>query len=221
MTQVQDSHFYRPEEGHGLAHCPLKAIVAPRPIGWISTVNAEGRANLAPYSFFNLICEQPPILAFSSKGRKDTLRNVEQTGEFVANLATFPLAERMNVTAAELASEVDELEHAMLERQPGRMVAVPRVAAAPAALECKALGVDEIRDLRGVGTNWHRITGQIVGIHIDPDYIRDGLLDTAAAEPIARCGYRGQYAHVDSLFEMVRPNEASALFKPAAGKAET
>ena len=214
---MKNSHFYKPEEGHRLPHCPLKAIVAPRPIGWISTLDDDGVVNLAPYSFFNLICETPPILAFSSKGRKDTLRNVEATGEFVANLATYAQANEMNGSAAELPSHIDEMAYVKLKQAPGRMVKVPHVDSAPAALECRAISTKEIYDFGGKGTGWYQIIGQIVGIHINRGFLRDGLFDTATAGTVARCGYRGQYAHVDELFEMIRPNEASALFKPGGG----
>lgn len=205
------THFYEPAKGHRLPHSPFKAIVAPRPIGWISTVDSQGRVNLAPYSFFNALCETPPIIGFSSKGRKDTLRNAESSGEFVANLATFALAAQMNLSAAELPFGEDEMRLAGLEAAPSTMVTPPRVAAAPAALECKLLSISELRDLEGKAVDWFLITGQVVGVHIDPAYLRDGLFDTAMARNIARCGYRGYYAETDKLFEMARPAEASAL----------
>jgi flavin reductase (DIM6/NTAB) family NADH-FMN oxidoreductase RutF len=204
---VSDTHFYEPSKGHGLAHCAFKAIVAPRPIGWFSTVDEAGNVNLAPYSFFNAMCEDPPVVTFSSKGRKDTVRNVERTGEFVANLCTYELAQQMNVSSTAVPSGVDEMMLAGLERASSRMVKPPRVAAAPAALECKSLGITEIKDLSGRGTDWYMVLGQVVGIHIARAYLRDGFFDTAAASPIARCGYRTYYAKVDRLFEMVMPND--------------
>ncbi|HEX8916655.1 MAG TPA: flavin reductase family protein [Humisphaera sp.] len=202
---MSDFHFYDPAVGHGLAHDPFKAIVAPRPIGWISTVDEQGRVNLAPYSFFNAVCDTPPIVAFSSSGRKDSQRNAEATGEFVCNLATRPLAEAMNLTSATLPHGADEMAFAGLEAAPSRVVRPPRVAAAPAALECKLLQVIPLRDLTGNATANTLILGQVVGVHIDRAYLKDGIFDTAAARPIARCGYRGDYAEVASLFEMLRP----------------
>ncbi|MGE4241465.1 flavin reductase family protein [Ramlibacter sp.] len=206
-----ETHFYEPSKGHRLPHSPFKAIVAPRPIGWISTISPEGRVNLAPYSFFNALCETPPIIGFSSKGRKDTLRNAEATGEFVANLATRELANQMNISAAVVGPEVDEMQLAGLEAAPSTMVKAPRVAAAPAALECKLLSITELTDLEGKGTDWFLISGQVVGIHIDPAYLRDGIFDTSMARNLARCGYRGFYSSTDTLFDMVRPEEASAF----------
>lgn len=208
---ARSTHFYEPSKGHRLPHSPFKAIIAPRPIGWISTVDRQGNVNLAPYSFFNAICEEPPILAFSSKGRKDTLRNAEATGEFVANLATYALAEAMNISAALVPSDVDEMRLAGLTAAPSTMVKAPRVAEAPAAMECKLLSISELQDIEGRRTDWFLVTGQVVGVHIDSAYLRDGLFDTAMAANLARCGYRGYYSQTNALFEMARPQEASPL----------
>jgi flavin reductase (DIM6/NTAB) family NADH-FMN oxidoreductase RutF len=205
------THFYEPRNGHRLPHSPLKAIVAPRPIGWISTCDLEGRVNLAPYSFFNAVCEEPPILLFSSKGRKDSLRNAEATGEFVANLVSQPLAQAMNETAAEVAAGIDEMRLAGLDPAPSTMVRPPRVAQAAAALECRVLDIRELNGLDGRATNWFMIWGEVVGVHIDPAYLKDGLFDTAAAQVMARCGYRGFYSVVDELVGIARPSESSAL----------
>src|SRR6478672_11479399 len=136
---MSEFHFYEPKAGHRLPHDPFKAIVAPRPIGWLSTVDAEGRMNLAPYSFFNAFCDDPPIVGFSSTGRKDSQRNIEATGEFVANLATMRHAQAMNMTSAPVPHEVNEMELAGLTPAPSRLVKPPRVADAPAALECRLL----------------------------------------------------------------------------------
>ena len=214
MTAVlADTHFYEPAQGHRLAHCPLKAIVAPRPIGWISSVDAKGNVNLAPYSFFNMVCDAPPILYFASKGWKDSTDNIRATGEFVASLVNRPLAEAMNVTSAAVPPGEDEMRLAGLAAAPSRLVKPPRVAAAPAAFECKSLGITEVKDLNGDGTDWYMVLGQAVGVHIDPTYLRDGIFDTVAAQTIARCGYRGYYAEVTGTFEMIRPSEASVLQK--------
>lgn len=198
-------HFYEPREGHGLRHDPFKSIVAPRPVGWVSTISAEGRVNLAPYSYFNAVCDKPPMLMFSSAGWKDSVANVEATGEFVWNLATRALAERMNETSRPLPPGEDEFDHAGLEKAPSRLVRPPRVAASPASLECRLLSITELRGLDGAGTGHHLVLGEVVGVHIRPEVIRDGVYDILAARPIARCGGPGDYAEVDHLFDMRRP----------------
>ena len=202
---MSETYFYEPGKGHGLPHDPFKAIVAPRPIGWLSTVDTDGRVNLAPYSFYNAFSEAPPIVGFSSGGRKDSQRNVEATGEFVANLVTRKHARAMNLTSAPFPPGVNEMERAGLTAAPSRLVRPPRVADAPAALECKLLLVLPLKDLDGRSTANTLILGQVVGVHIDPAFLKDGLFDLAAAGTIARCGYRGDYAEVTSLFEMLRP----------------
>jgi flavin reductase (DIM6/NTAB) family NADH-FMN oxidoreductase RutF len=202
---MSDFHFYQPGRGHGLPHDPFKAIVAPRPIGWISSIDKQGRVNLAPYSFFNAFSEFPPIVGFSSGGRKDSQRNVEETGEFVANLASQKHAEAMNRTSAPVPHGVDEMELAGLKAAPCMLVKPPRVADAPAALECKLLSVLPLKDLNGNLTNNTLILGQVVGVHIDKAFLKDGIFDLSLVRPIARCGYRGDYAEITSLFEMIRP----------------
>jgi flavin reductase (DIM6/NTAB) family NADH-FMN oxidoreductase RutF len=202
MTQ---SHFYEPSAGHRLRHDPLKAIVAPRPIGWISTVDASGVVNLAPYSFFNMVSDEPPMVMFSSTGWKDSVRNVSETGEFVTNLAVRALAEQMNRSSAAVPPGVDEMELASLEKAPSVLVKPPRVAAAPAALECICVSIERLRGIGGVESSNYMVIGQIVGVHIDPAFLNNGIFDTARARPLGRCGYRGDYAEVTSLFEMVRP----------------
>lgn len=205
MGASSEVYFYEPARGHGLPHDPFKAIVAPRPIGWISTRDRHGRANLAPYSFFNAFSSSPPIVGFCSEGRKDSVRNAEETGEFVANLATRPLAAAMNQTSAPVASEVDEFALAGLTPAPCRLVAAPRVGEAPAALECKLLQVVRLRDLEGRDLECYLALGQVVGVHIASAYLKEGRFDTAAAQPIARAGYRGDYFEMGALFEMLRP----------------
>ncbi|QEH38578.1 Flavin reductase like domain protein [Aquisphaera giovannonii] len=202
---MTETHFYEPSRGHRLPHDPFKAIVAPRPIGWISTRDRGGRVNLAPYSFFNAFCDDPPIVGFSSQGRKDSLRNAEESGEFVANLATRALAEAVNLSSAPVARGVDEMAMAGLTPAPCRLVAAPRVGESPAALECKVIRVVRLADMHGEETSNFLVLGQVVGVHIDPAYLKDGLFDMTMARTIARCGYRGDYAEVDHLFEMVRP----------------
>lgn len=196
--------FYEPQSGHGLRHDPFKAIIAPRPIGWISTIDPQGRRNLAPYSFFNAVCTEPPMLAFCSEGMKDSARNAEATGEFVFNLATAALAEAMNQSSASVPLDVDEFELAGLAAAPCRLVRAPRVAASPAALECRVIDVLHLRDLAGNGVDRYLVIGQVVGVHIDEAYLTDGLFDTARAMPLARCGYN-DFASVTSVFPMPRP----------------
>ncbi|VXC88997.1 Asp/Glu/hydantoin racemase [Burkholderia sp. 8Y] len=201
-----DVHFYDPSEGHGLPHDPFKAIVAPRVIGWISSRTADGGVNLAPYSFFGAFASFPYVIGFSSEGRKDSIGNIEATGEFVWNMSTRPLAERMNRTSAPVAPEIDEFELAGLRKAPGRNVDVPHVAESPAALECRLLQVVRLHDLAGQPMNNWLALGQVVGVHIRSEFLKDGLFDTAAARPIMRAGYRADYAEIGEMFQMVRPS---------------
>jgi flavin reductase (DIM6/NTAB) family NADH-FMN oxidoreductase RutF len=189
---------------HNLPHDPFKAIVAPRPIGWITSLSANGTINLAPYSYFNGISSRPPCVMFSSEGHKDSVANVEETGEFVCNLATWDLREQMNLTSATFPRGVNEMAEAGLEPAPSRLVKPPRVAASPCALECKLLQIVPISDINGKFLDRHVVFGQVVGIHIDDRFIKNGLLDTAALKPIARCGYH-EYAVVTGVFQMIRP----------------
>ncbi|MGF6551431.1 flavin reductase family protein [Paraburkholderia youngii] len=199
-------YFYDPAAGHGLPHDPFKAIVAPRLIGWISSRDAQGALNLAPYSFFGAFATFPPIIGFSSEGRKDSLANIEATGEFVWNLATRPLAEQMNRSSAPVAPQVDEFALAGLTPAPGRNVAVPHVAESPAALECKLLQIVRLHDVDGKPMDNYLSLGQVVGVHIDEAYLKDGLFDTHAAQPIMRAGYRADYAQIGEMFQMIRPS---------------
>lgn len=192
-------------DGTVLPHDPFKALVAPRPIGWISTVGAAGAVNLAPYSFFNAVASAPvAILAFSSEGRKDSVTFAEETREFVWSMPTYALRDAMNATAASLPRGASEFGHAGLETAPSRLVKPPRVAASPCALECKVLEVIRLRQLDGTFTDNHLVLGQVVGVHIDDRYIRDGRVDLAAMQPIARCGY-ADYAVVTEVFSLTRP----------------
>ena len=191
--------------GHGLPHDPLKAIVAPRPIGWISAINAAGQVNLAPYSFFNMFSTRPPIVGFSSEGLKDSVSFIAETAEFVCNLATYDLREAMNATSAPLPRGVSEFGHAGLEAEPSRLVGPPRVKGVAAALECRLVEIVRLRTSDGEMLDRHLVLGHVVGVHIDERFLTpDGRFDTAAARPIARCGY-SDYAVVDSLFSITRP----------------
>jgi len=199
-------YFYEPRKGHGLAHNPFKALVAPRPIGWISSIDRSGQINLAPYSFFNAVCDVPPMLYFSTTGeRKDTLNNIEATGEFVVNFVGAVHAQAMNATSASVAPGVDEFALAGLTQVPSMIVKPPRVGGAIAAMECKLTQVLRLTNAEGIEINGWVTIGEVIGIHIDSAYLKEGIFDTAAARPIARCGYRGDYVEVNQIFEMIRP----------------
>lgn len=197
--------FYDPRsEPHGLAHNPWTALVVPRPIGWISTLSADGVANLAPYSFFNAVSGSPPFLMFSSAGRKDSQANVEATGEFVANMATADLALAMNTSSATVAPDVDEFVLAGLEKAPCKNVAVPRVLASPIAIECVLTQIVPLVSRDGKAGRSNLIIGEVVGIHIEDDVIVDGLLDITRIRPLSRLGYM-DYAITEDVFAMHRP----------------
>lgn len=198
--------FYEPKNGHGLKHDPLKAIIAPRPIGWISTLDGNGRPNLAPYSFFNAFGSRPGVLAFSSEGMKHSAEYAIASGEFVFNLSTRPLFDAMNASSGSLPAGVSEFETAGIEAAPCVVVKAPRVAASPAAMECKVLHHWAVTDLDGQPTGAVVVFGQVVGVHIDEAALRDGLFDAVAAQTIARCGYR-DYTQVTEMFEAARPDD--------------
>ena len=196
--------FYDARENkHGLKHDPYKALVSPRPIGWISTVGSDGIVNLAPYSFFNALSDSPHYVYFSSAGRKDSQRNAEDTGEFVCSLATWDLRDQMNVTSAGVAPEVDEFVLAGLTPAPSKLVAPPRVAESPVAFECKYYQSLELP--RDTGRNDYTVViGRVIGIHINDDVIIDGMVDMGKLRPIARLGYK-DYTVVDTVFSLDRP----------------
>lgn len=189
---------------HGLPHDPLKAIVAPRPIGWISTVDSEGRPNLAPYSFFTLVSENPGIIAFSSAGWKDTIDNLQKTGECVCNLATLALMEAVNETSAPLPHGASEFARAGLTPVASTLVKPPRVGEAPAALECLLVQIDELKDLSGRPLGRFLALAQVVGIYIDDAALTNGILDLSQVKPLARLGYL-DYAAPGELFARRRP----------------
>jgi len=189
---------------HGLRYDPFKAIVAPRPIGWVTSMSAKGEINLAPYSYFNGVSSRPAMIMFSSEGRKDSIAFVEETREFVCSLTTWDQRDEMNATAAPLARGINEMERAGLKPAPSRLVKPPRVAGSPCALECKLLKIVNLDDIDGKKTERFVVFGQVVGVHIEDRFIKDGRLDTAAMKPIARCGY-DEYAVVTEVFSMERP----------------
>jgi flavin reductase (DIM6/NTAB) family NADH-FMN oxidoreductase RutF len=189
---------------HGLKWDPFKALVTPRPIGWISTLGKNGVVNLAPYSFFNAVSTDPHFVMFSSGGCKDSQRNAEETGEFVCSLATYDLREAMNRTSQHVAPEVDEMALAGLTPAPSKLVAPPRVAESPVAFECRYWRTIDLPGPNG-GPGTHAIVlGQVVGVHIDDSVIVGDKVDVTKVKPIARLGY-GDYAVIDEVFELSRP----------------
>ena len=200
--------FYRTDEDHGLARDPLNAIVVPRPIGWISTLDGAGRANLAPYSFFNAVAYRPPQVMFASTsnhafgGLKDSVENARQSGEFVVNLATWELRRQMNASAVPAPREIDEFEYAGLEKAASELVGPYRVVGSPVHLECVYVRTVELEGEEGDPNTV--VFGKVVGVHIDDRFVVDGLVDTVAMEPIGRLGYL-DYVKVDKRFSMERP----------------
>jgi len=201
------THFYEPRQGHGLPHDPFNAIVGPRPIGWISSLSQSGVLNLAPYSFFNAFNYIPPIVGFASIGAKDTLRNVQETGQFVWNLATRPLADAMNASCAAVAPEVDEFALAGLTPAPSRLVKPPRVEESPVSFECQVTQIIQLQRADGDTVPTWLVLGEVVGVHIAQDSLRDGVYDTAAAGHILRGGGPADYFSIgpEQLFQMHRP----------------
>ncbi len=200
-------YFYEPRNGHGLPHDPFNAIVGPRPIGWISSRSVAGVLNLAPYSFFNAFNYTPPIVGFASVGYKDSVRNIEKTGEFVWNLATRPLAEAMNQTSAAVPAEVDEFELAGLTPAASRLIGVPRVAQSPVSFECRSTQIIQLHGIDGVKVPTWLVLGEVVAVHIAQASLKNGAYDTAGAGHILRAGGRGDYFTVgpEQLFRMDRP----------------
>ena len=201
--------FYRPGvDSHGLNFNPFKAMISPRPIAWISTIDVNGRANLAPYSFFNAFADNPPMVAYGSgKSKlgsdedKDTLTNVRETGEFVVNIVSAAMKEAMNATSAHLPSGADEFERCGIEKAGSTTVSAPRVAVAPASLECKLW---KILDLPG-GINF-MVIGEVTGVHYNTDFVKNGRFDVEKYQPVARLGYR-DFCTVTSVFELDRPDD--------------
>ncbi|MBL7252595.1 flavin reductase family protein [Alloalcanivorax marinus] len=202
-----DTHFYQPSAGHGLPHDPFNALVAPRPIGWISSQSQDGVLNLAPYSFFNAFNYRPPIVGFASIGYKDSVRNIQATGEFGWNLATRPLADAMNQSCAAVAPEVNEFELSGLTPEPSRIIDVPRVKETPVSFECRLSQVLRLTGADGAETDTWLVLGEVVGVHIARHLLKDGVYDTAAAEPILRAGGPADYFSVNETtrFQMYRP----------------
>ena len=199
--------FYQTDKrDHGLPHDPFKAIVAPRPIGWISSLSAQGQPNLAPYSFFNAVSSAPDMVAFSSSGWKDSVSNIRDTGEFVCNYVSQNLRQAMNITSGQVNHGINEFELAGLEMAPCRLVQPPRVKIAAASLECKLTQIVELKINSAKSTDHFLVIGEVVGVHMDDKCIVDGIFDVTIADPITRMGYR-DYSTLGDVFQMTRPTE--------------
>jgi flavin reductase (DIM6/NTAB) family NADH-FMN oxidoreductase RutF len=203
--------FYRPKDGHGLPHDPFKAIVVPRPIGWISTVDAQGRPNLAPYSFFNGCGDHPPMVMFAQTGRKtrdeaekDSIANIRATGEFACSVVAQALKDAMNASTASFPAGVDEFAKAGLTKGEGREIRAPHVAEAPAVLECRMVKIVDDLPVWRDGLMNIIVIGEVVGVHIRDEVLKDGLVDVLAYNPVARMGYK-EYTTVENRWEMLRP----------------
>lgn len=207
--------FFEPgqHKRHGLPHNPFKALVAPRPIAWISSLSDDGIVNVAPYSFYNAVSDQPPIVFFApngpsrAEGVKDSQRNAEETGEFVVNVPTWDLREKMNETSAPMPPEVSEAEVAGLKLAESRLVKPPRLADSPVSLECRYLQTLEF-PAEGTMRGNYVVFGQVIGLHIDAAAVTEaGLVDPTRYKPLARLGYM-DYAAVEAIFSMPRPSGA-------------
>lgn len=198
---------------HGLKHDPFKALAVPRPIGWISSLSKHGVCNLAPYSFFNAVSEKPHYVVFGSAGRKDSLLNIEETGEFVCSMATYDLRNNMNMTSASVPRGVDEFPLGELTAAASTLVKPPRVKESPAAFECVYWKTIDLPNPAGDPT-YHLVIGRVVGVYIDERFIKNGLVDTGAMRPIARMGYM-EYSVVtpESIFSINRPSADEAMSK--------
>ncbi|VUS53591.1 flavin reductase family protein [Klebsiella spallanzanii] len=201
-------YFYQPSHGHGLPHDPLNAIIGPRPIGWISSLDGSGQRNLAPYSFFNCFNYRPPIIGFASSGWKDSVQNIVETKEFVWNLATRPLAVAMNETSASIPRHEDEFARAGLTPTASRIISAPRVAESPVNFECRLSQCIQLTSAEGLAVESWLVLGEVVAVHIDESLLEDGIYQTAKAQPILRAGGPSAYYGIDESlrFDLVRPD---------------
>ncbi len=190
---MAEHYFFEPKEGHGLAHDPINSIIAPRPIGWISSVSHSGEINLAPYSFFNLFNYRPPIIGFASTGWKDSVQNISETGEFCWNLVTRDLATAMNQSSASVAPEVNEFTLAGLTMAKSTLVRPPAVADSPVRFECKLSQLLQLQTAVGESIPTWLVLGEVIGVHIAPHLLVDGVFNTLAADPLLRGGGAGDY----------------------------
>ncbi|SQC33959.1 flavin reductase family protein [Kluyvera cryocrescens] len=201
-------YFYQPSQGHGLPHDPLNAIVGPRPIGWIASVDAQGRPNLAPYSFFNCFNYRPPIIGFASSGWKDSVQNIVDTKEFVWNLTTRDLAVAMNESSASLPHGENEFTRAGLTAAPSLLVKAPRVAESPVNFECRLSQCIQLTGADSTAVDTWLVLGEVVGIHIAESLLENGIYQTARAQPVLRAGGPSAYYTIDEShrFDLIRPD---------------
>jgi flavin reductase (DIM6/NTAB) family NADH-FMN oxidoreductase RutF len=204
-----NTHFYQPKDGHQLEHDPFNSIIAPRPIGWISSKSPNGQVNLAPYSFFNAFNYHPPIIGFSSIGYKDSVKNAADSGAFCWNLVTRSLADMMNQTSVAVGSDVDEFELANIAKGQSKVIDVPHVALSPVVMECKTSQVIQLQSSGGENCQSWLVLGEVVGVHISQMALKDGVYDTAAMQPVMRGGGPGDYFSVSELqkFQLFRPRQ--------------
>ena len=200
-------HFYEPQKGHQLAHDPFKSIIAPRPIGWISSRSAQGVDNLAPYSFFNAFSDSPPIIGFSSAGWKDSVANIQETGEFCWNMTSKSLVEKMNLSCAPIPASESEFAFSGLTAVESRLVNVPRVAEAPVSFECKLTQLIQLNNAQQQAIPFWLVLGEVVGVHIDTDFLEEGVFQTVKAAPVMRAGGPATYFGIsaETQFELFRP----------------
>ena len=208
LSQRKMKMFYQPKNGHGLKHDPFKAIVSPRPIGWIATRDKKRNVNLAPYSFFNAIADDPPMVIFCANGDKDlntklkdSVSNIRQTGEFVVNIVSEKLIQKMNLSSGVYPNETDEFVLADLKKGKSKIIDVPLVLESPACLECQLFKFQKLP-----GRSNLLVIGEVVGVHINENYLTNGLFDILTYYPVARLGYR-DYTIVKNTFSLNRPNQ--------------
>lgn len=209
---TENDYYYEPATGHGLAHDPLKSIISPRPIGWISSVSSSGQRNLAPYSFFNCFSDRPPIIGFSSSGWKDSVANIAETGEFAWNLATRELAAAMNNSSASLPADQDEFQFAGLTPKRGRRINVDYVAESPVNFECKLTQCIQLKNADGALIDNWLVLGEVIAVHIHRDLINaEGIYQTTVAQPILRGGGPSTYYQIsdDLSFDLFRPTHVN------------
>ncbi|HHR5905780.1 TPA: flavin reductase family protein [Providencia alcalifaciens] len=200
-------YSYQPQQGHGLPHDPIPSLIAPRPIGWISTCDKQGRTNLAPYSFFNIFNYSPPILVFSSVGKKDSVTNAIETGEFVYNLATLELAQQINLSSAMLPHGESEFDLTQLSTLPSTLVTPPRIAQTPVSLECVVTEYQQLKRADGSLLDTWMVMGEVVMVHIDKTTLEQGLYNSARQKPLMRAGGPADYYWIEEQqkLEMYRP----------------
>ncbi|UBX50811.1 flavin reductase family protein [Providencia alcalifaciens] len=200
-------YSYQPQQGHGLPHDPIPSLIGPRPIGWISTCDKQGNTNLAPYSFFNIFNYSPPILVFSSVGKKDSVTNAIETGEFVYNLATLELGQQVNLSSAMLPRGESEFDLTGLSTLPSTLITPPRIAQTPVSMECVVTEYQQLKRADGSLLDTWMVMGEVVMVHIDEATLEQGLYNSARQKPLMRAGGPADYYWIEEQqkLEMYRP----------------